>query len=361
MLNIEPSSVRRIITAAGLAPSAENNQPWLFRVAQDSIEVYLDTARSLASDVEHMFDLTALGAAIENGVLAASAEQIKLAVRLGEIKNNRPADGGLIHVASLAARGDTAPDPLAAHIASRVTCRTLLRRPPLSRAWLIQMSDAAAEFEAVHVDWVTDSHRIRALSHLVGLGDRIRFEFPPFQQEFFGNLRFTPGEASATGDGLDVRTLELPPGGAIALGLLRHLWVLRAGNRAGLSRLLVGPSKRWVRRAPAVGFLTTQDASGASFVRGGRGLERVWLTATSLGLGLHPLGSLPIFMAYAERTDGARLTARHRASAGKIAADVRRIVPDLQDRVVQLAFRVGVPRPPECRSLRLPLDRVLRS
>lgn len=357
---LERSFIERVVHAASLAPSAENNQPWQFHVCGDEIRVYIDTHRAIGSDVDYMFDLTAVGAAIENACIAAREFHRELQVTVLAGRYQEQARGGLVPVAALRAVKEGKPDPLGPFLDQRCTCRTFVSREQVPQGCLEQLAHAAARFPGVHVHWVTRRDQIKDLANLVALSDRIRFEFPPFQDEFFENVRFTAREAEATRDGLDVRTLELPPGGSLALKVLRRRGILRAGNRIGLSRLLVGPSRQWIRRAPVVGLMAVDAADAEHFLRGGRALERMWLTATSAGLGLHPAGSLSIFMAYAERTDGSRLAPRHRHQAHEIAGRVREIVPDLGRRVVQIAFRLGMPRPPHYRSLRLPLERVLR-
>ena len=58
------------------------------------------------------------------------------------------------------------------------------------------------------VHWV-DPSRLRPISKLIGVGNRIRFEYEPFHRELYDNLRFTAEEAERTRDGLDVATLQL--------------------------------------------------------------------------------------------------------------------------------------------------------
>ena len=95
------------------------------------------------------------------------------------------------------------------------------------------------------------------------------------------------------------------------------------------------------------------------FVQGGRALERLWLTATRLGLCFHPTASLPVFLAYA-RAGSPQLMPRHRKLVADISKRFDRLFPVLTDRTVQMAFRVGYgPRPP-VRSLRRKIDDVLQ-
>jgi len=60
-----------LVRAAVLAPSPDNNQPWRLDVQDDRLRFYLDAERALPSDVNSMFDLVGLGAAVENARIAA--------------------------------------------------------------------------------------------------------------------------------------------------------------------------------------------------------------------------------------------------------------------------------------------------
>ena len=82
-----------LIEAAIAAPSADNNQPWKFKSGDNWIDVFWDLSKKLPSDVDGMFDLLALGAAIENIVVKLQSMGHKAEVQLAEInckdlKNN---------------------------------------------------------------------------------------------------------------------------------------------------------------------------------------------------------------------------------------------------------------------------------
>jgi nitroreductase len=74
-----------IIGAAILAPSPHNSQPWLFRVADTWIELYLDTKRNTGALDPYLREAhLGLGCALENVVLAARAEGFVPSVWLSE-------------------------------------------------------------------------------------------------------------------------------------------------------------------------------------------------------------------------------------------------------------------------------------
>ncbi len=116
------SILSQMVRSATLAPSPDNNQPWQFRLAADRITVFLDRQHSLPSDVDSMFDLTALGAAVENAALAASDQGYH--TQLTWLADPWPTGNDpLIPIADLNLTSGGDRDPLFAMIPQRCTCR----------------------------------------------------------------------------------------------------------------------------------------------------------------------------------------------------------------------------------------------
>jgi hypothetical protein len=68
---------RRVLTAAGMAPSLFNTQPWKFRLRPDRIEIHADLGRQLiATDPEDRELRIACGAALFNLRLAVHAHGV---------------------------------------------------------------------------------------------------------------------------------------------------------------------------------------------------------------------------------------------------------------------------------------------
>jgi nitroreductase len=337
--------------AAIKAPSPDNNQPWRFVSVGDRLEIYLDPRRALPSDVNSMFDLLGIGAAIENVVIAG--RQLGFRSEVDYAGSRRDADGRLL-AATMRFRIGSDPDPLHEQLASRCTNRRLYSTQSIERAVIERIAEEAREFPDAQLDWVADRRGICAFAPLIATSDRFRFEYEPFHRELYRQLRFTVKEAETTRDGLDVRTLELPPGAAAVVHWLRRWPRMKVINRLGLGRLLTFPSWVSVRKSGALGILSLPDASAERFLRGGRAFQRIWLTAQSEGLALQPLGSLPIFIAQMEQLDGRNLHAGHQRLAKRLAGWLRQLVPATDGRTLLMIFRVGYAKPPQVRSLRRP-------
>lgn len=69
------SGPEALVASAILASNAHNSQPWLFRVAEDRIDVFADRGRDIGAIDPFLREMyTSVGCALENLVLAAGAE-----------------------------------------------------------------------------------------------------------------------------------------------------------------------------------------------------------------------------------------------------------------------------------------------
>jgi hypothetical protein len=128
------------------------------------------------------------------------------------------------------------------------------------------------------------------------------------------------------------------------------------GGGAGLER----PTRKAIGGSSAVGLLTVDGVGPASFVRAGRALHRVWLTATANGVALQPMTTLTYLF---HRLVHAGAVGLSDAETRELR-DLRRLYAELfpvqPDRGEPMLFRVGYAPPPTARSLRRPVDDVLR-
>jgi len=344
-----------IVRAAVQAPSPDNNQPWRFRFSDQTLIVEHDQSRALPSDIDGIFDLQSLGAAIENASIAARQFGFASQARY-------PAERAAPVVAHLEFFPGGRPDPLAEFLAERGTNRVAYSRRPIAPATLERLAaEALAAAPAARVDWIGDRTRIRRLAGLVAAGDRLRFEYREFHAELYRQLRFTPAEAERTRDGLDLRLLALPPGGRLTLRMLRSWRLMRLLNHCGLSRMLTLSSALAVWQSGALAVLSVPSDSPADFMTAGRALERLWLAAAREQLSVHPLGSLPILLRRVERSRRenkqdepavAPLSAAHRRLSEKIGRKLENMLPSIADRTVTMLLRIGYGRPPALKSQR---------
>ncbi|QDV43268.1 Putative NAD(P)H nitroreductase acg [Stieleria neptunia] len=332
---------REAIQAGCAAPSADNNQPWLFRATEAGLSIYCDLTRRLPSDVDGMFDLLSLGAVVENIAQWIASAGYGTAVSLKGASDFAAADGSpsQIHVATVRIVDDQPSDnvDLADFIWDRHTNRYPFSPVCLTSEELDQVSSVLADTAELRVKWINERPLINRCANLVALSDSLRFRYQDFHEELHRQLRLSVAEADRTRDGLDYRTLGLPPGSKHFLRAIKPWRRMQMLNRLGMARALSLPSIPLIRNSGAIGFLYVKDRSPHSLLCGGRAMQRIWLQATKLGLAIHPLGSLPIF------TANDSLPAELRVIADQIKTRSEGLIPP-DDGFFQMAFRIGHPR-----------------
>ncbi len=265
-LGLSESAMRRVVAAAGQAPSLFNTQPWRFRLAPDHIEIHPDRGRRLiAHDPDDRELRIACGAALFNLRLALHAHGVTPVVTIqpGEAPDAlaviRP---GPVTVQS---RDDAA---LYAMIERRRTNRQPFLDagvPASDRRLLIRA--AADEHTVLHA---IDHAERTELRSILAAADRRQRDDPACRAELqawtgFGHRRPDGVPLSAAGP----RPEPHDP------------WAYRdLGRRFSGVRVSDSPS----RAEPFVVVLATVSDRPAEQIQAGQALQRVLLNATSLGL-----------------------------------------------------------------------------
>lgn len=346
---------QQMMQAAALAPSAENTQPWSFRIEGPQLMICLERQYALDSDLNSMLALTAIGACTENAVIAARAAGYQVNVRNISTTTTPVRNAETEPIVALSCVPQRVADPLCSFLEQRCTSRRLhSTHVPTDQCQ--QLAEAAREFRRVNIHWLTDRPRISEIAKLVGISNRIRFEHQPFHQEFYHNLRLTPQEVRDTRDGLDLANLQLPLGVSTTLTLLRQWPRMQLANLFGFSRGVQRQATTEMLSSGAVGILTVDETSRTAFVEGGRALERIWLTATSMNLGFHPVAALGVFLTYANDHRKSQLVANHQRTIEQLALRYNLHFPDLSERVLQMVFRIGHVKRIPPKTLRRPIS-----
>lgn len=265
--------LRFCLRYAVLAPSSHNSQPWLFRVLNDTVEVYADRNHSLRVVDPDDRELTiSCGAALhhlrtavrffgheEHTTLLPDAHYPDLlaTVRLGPPRPHDAQDVLLFRAIPDRRTNRRAfkPDPVPTGVLSR-----LVHTDGTPGVW-VRWWDAPG-----------DRHRI---AELVGLGDKAQFTSDEFRAELAHWLRSNLTEAR---DGL--------PGYSQGMGLVASYigpWVVRTfdvgdGTAARDERLAEG--------SPVLAVIGTDADTRAAWLATGQALSRLLLTAQSYGLGV---------------------------------------------------------------------------
>lgn len=354
-----PIHIKKILESAILAPSGDNCQPWQFQIDDNCIRLFnlpqKDTSlfnfRQCASMVAH-------GALVENIVIASTGQGY--AARVHAFPDRGVTD--LVATIDLE-KTDIPVDPLFDCLPCRSTNRKRYAGVPLNDKERKEVLSAAQGWDWGAVRLLESGREKVVVARVTGLNDRLVFENRHLHDFLFGQIRWNDEEARSSGDGLDIKTLDLQAPDALAFKLFKHWPLLPIINKFGVSHIIGRNAERLSLSAAALGVVTVSGGAGddddAIFFNGGRLVQRVWLETTRCGLSFQPMTGIIFLM--------------HRILTGVIEDFspahvnlIRRAFEDLstsfglKGETPVMLFRIGRSSPPRARSMRLPLERFLK-
>ncbi len=346
-----------LVSRAGMAPSGGNDQPWRFTWRRGgALSCYLDRAHSGSFlDYQCFASYLALGAAAENGVIAATG------LGRGAVVEPfpEPSEPDLVFRLGLDEPVATlARDPLLSLIELRATNRRLGERRSLTGEQVTALQEAAHE-RGAELTLVSDPEALTEIGAVLGAVDRFRFMSEHMHTAMLSELRWSPQQASVTRDGIDVATLELDAVDMAGLHILANLETARFLRSLGKGARLENSARKAIAAAGAVGLITILGTDQRAYFQAGRALERVWLTATRLGLAFHPMSVAPYLFLRLTAGAGAGLTPLEIRTLTGLRQRFASIFGPREGRAEALLFRLTHAPPPSTRALRRRVSAIL--
>lgn len=345
---MDAATRRRILEYGAAAPSGDNLQPWLVDWSGDTLHLGIDPScdRSLYN-FQYKASHIALGAMVENVAIAASESGFATRTELSLTGD------GLLSASLIFEPGDVRPDPLSPFVLQRCTNRKPYASRRIAPDVLRALAKALPEGGGAEMLFIEDAKQRRILARAASLNDRLLFEIKTLHNGFFDSIRWTEREAEESRDGLFLKTLELGPM-TPTFKAMGSWSAARVMNMLGASRTAPFHSYWTFMRSAAFGFLQMSQTGPETFVSGGRALQRVWLTTTSLGLSLQPMVGMLYLLPYlrhgAERA--AEIGPNQQSIIRRAEGLFKQVLP-LDDRhSVILLFRLGYGPQPTATSLR---------
>ncbi|WP_086825014.1 nitroreductase family protein [Allokutzneria sp. NRRL B-24872] len=253
---------------ASLAPSVHNSQPWRFAVLPDRIELHADPERRLpATDPEDRELRLACGAALFNLRIALEESGIRPLTTLV------PNGSGSSPLAVVRYGGRSRPSAQRTRLLRAARGRRTNRRPFIDvavpsghRAELVRATEAERAW--LHV--LSTGQERAALRELVNRAHRAQLADPAFLAEFTA----WTGHAGGRQDGV-------PPGSAGPRPEPQDEWVLRDFAAGQGRERVVGKD---FESQPLLAVLCSFHEGDLAQVQAGQALQRLLLTATTLGL-----------------------------------------------------------------------------
>lgn len=343
--------LQKIINAGIKAPSGENCQPWRFEVRGNKISVFNIPERdqSLYSWGQRASFL-AHGALLENMTITGSRLGYKAVIDLF------PESGEKNLVAHVAFQKLVPQkEPLYYAIEKRTTNRKPYKKIPLSRKEKDELLEVNKDIKGAKILLVDDSEKIGVLAKYASKNEKILFENKSLHNFFFSHINWNLAEDKEKSIGFYIDTLELPPPARLGFKLFKNWTVLNIFNKAGLSNMVSLVNSKVHSSSSAMGVVTIQNIEPKDFILAGRIMERLWLTATDLGLSLQPLTGVLFLRLRVISGDKDNFSPRHVKLIEDVYNKIKNIFEVADDNIVML-FRLGKSDGPSARSSRLPPD-----
>lgn len=172
-------------------------------------------------------------------------------------------------------------------------------------------------------------------------------------------IRWTTEEELRSRDGLGMETLELSPADRAFFHIFRDRSVLDLLQRWGGGRNLEKVGKLAVNSSSSIALITMSGQRPVDYVRGGRSMQRAWLTANALGVAVQPLMA-PIYLFEAlTRNESMAFSETVVSELQELQARYRTLFAIKENMSEILLFRLSIADPPSARSLRRPLADIL--
>ncbi|KAF0960117.1 Rv1355c family protein [Rhodococcus sp. T7] len=346
---VPQDAVDAVVNAAARAPSGGNVQPWTIAAEDAGLTISLAPEHTTAMDVGYRGSCVAVGAALHNARIAASAAGI-----LGAVTVHDGDPGLLVATMTFGSGKDRELGDRYEHMLDRTTNRRLGAPRPLDDSQAGLLAEAAAR-EGARLCLVTDRDDIAAIGAILAESDRIRFLTPILHREMIGELRWPPRDSVETG--IDVRALELDSAELSTLALLRRPEVMERLGAQDAGQSLGKSTADRIASSSAVAVVAIPGSTSRDYVRGGEATESVWIHAQALGLAVQPIS--PVFLYGVESADLEQLSPRYAAPLERLREELFDVVGAKADEELAMVLRLSHAPGPSVRSERR-ADRVRR-
>lgn len=181
-----------------------------------------------------------------------------------------------------------------------------------------------------------------------------RFNSQELHEWLFSSIRWTTVEVES-GTGLDINTLDLPPGGRHFMRWIAPWPRIKALNHFGVARILAAADASLVRQAPGI-IAFIGGSEPIDIIKAGQLMQRTWLALNAQGIAVHPYYVLTDI---ANRFRSGRLDTQWRPAVAKAmatAADIFNLQPEEH---IHMLLRIGLPTVTPVRAKRLPASAFL--
>lgn len=332
-----------------MAPSPDNSQPHTATWDGKRLSIRYDHARVAEQTFpgDSPATLITLGAAIENVSELLTAAGIKHDI-------NNIVEGEIPGVDIDIALPNEEPDAMhTAALFERHTNRFGYENKKVDAELLDSLANMNEGSCKVSCLATADSRT--SLWTLVKSASEIRFQTREVHEWLGKSLRFTPAKVAA-GDGLDLKTMDLPPGGGLFMKFIADWARMNFLNKFGAYKLLSQIDSAPIKKGPAV-IAISGPKSQQGAIDAGRTITRLWNHLNNRGLAVHPYYVVADQMI---RLESNAVPDKLIPQAEALAENTRNLLSLDSNEILYMLLRVGYAKKEAPRSKRLPVKRVFK-
>jgi nitroreductase len=260
------TQLRFLLRYAILAPSTKNSQPWAFSVQGNWVHLLADLSRGQPiADHDRRELYISLGCALENLLVAAEHFGLRHGVTYFPEPGHDDLAASVVFMEGGVPSHARAGATLAA-ILHRHNDNSVFRAARLPEQLRLRLIACCVEPD-LRVDLTDDRHFRCWIDALTLEADRIEFANPAFRKE----LGYWIGRG----------VFGAPP-------LIARLEGM-AVSRMNLGESVAEQDHAIVNSAAVLGLITAAGDNHLAHIRTGQLFERLWLTATAMGVSVHPM------------------------------------------------------------------------
>lgn len=343
--------IRILLRAARAAPSADNSQPWCFNLGERMFSVAFDSER--AGDCffgpTSPATLLAVGGLVEN--IRETARVLGIDAHIENLIDSPTVGFPYLKVHVRQPFKEQIPEDLA--VFARHTNRFAFHSRPIDSETL--RLTASFQEAPARLLVISDSDQIRKISRLVTTASEIRFQIKEIHLWLIRSLRFSEDEV-AKGDGLDINTILLPPGGKTLLRLLSDWKRMEMFNKFGAYKIMAREEAKLISKAPAL-VAVTAPRDTAGLLASGQLLARTWTSLNAKKVAVHPYFVIPDQL---NRLQEGVIPPKLVEKAKALQKGCQQVFDYNEGESIHMLLRAGYPKLDPQRSRRLPLEMLIK-
>ena len=344
-----PNSIKFLFDAGHIAVSADNSQPWKFAWSDETIIISYDIVRVpyMFFEFDHPACLLSFGSVVENMDQAAKSigMQIEWALHPTHTNNYTYAEGKIINTADLTKVNYDH------ELFKRHTNRFPFKKKMLPNSVLATLENE--EEGSTRIIAIDEKPTIKKIAKLVKDSSKIRFQTEEVHDWLMTHMHFDPFNVDK-GSGLDIKTVNLPPGGGLFMQFIKPWKNMKFLNKLGAYNLMAHQEQVPIASAPALIAIV----GGEGFEKGlqaGALMERLWIKFNILGIAVQPYF---VITDQLERSKAGKIPPHLRGLANSISKESKDVFDLKGDEKLLMLLRVGYPKHDPVRSKRIPLSLV---